>query len=142
VLGHEIGHVIHRHASEHMAKGQLGSLLATAVGVGASDERGRGYSAAVLAQVANQMVQLRYGRKDEHESDIYGIRYMVQAGYDPSGIVGVMEVLREASKGASGPSFMQTHPLPDDRIQEIDQTIKKMFPNGVPKELTKGRPLP
>jgi beta-barrel assembly-enhancing protease len=142
VLGHEIGHVIHRHASEHMAKGQLGGMLATAVGVGASDERGHGYSAAVIAQVANQAIQLKFSRSDESESDAYGIKYIVQAGYDPRGMLGVMQILKEASKGARGPSFMMSHPLPDDRLQEIAARIKEMFPSGIPKELTEGRALP
>ncbi len=44
VLGHEIGHVVHRHGAEHMAKGQLGQLLVTAVGVAGSDERQSGRS--------------------------------------------------------------------------------------------------
>src|SRR5207302_6433444 len=53
VLGHETGHVIGRHSAEHMAKGQLGQMLATAVGIGASDDRGRGYTAIIAAQMAN-----------------------------------------------------------------------------------------
>src|SRR4051812_15020729 len=31
VLGHEIGHVIGRHAAEHMAQGELGQILSVAV---------------------------------------------------------------------------------------------------------------
>ena len=46
VLGHEIGHVINRHAAEQMAKGQLGQLLTLAVGVGASGDDDRGRKAA------------------------------------------------------------------------------------------------
>ena len=141
VLGHEIGHVVGRHASEHMAKGQLGSMLATAVGVGASDNRGRGMGAAVAAQAANQMFQLKFGRADENESDSFGLRYMAQAGYDPREMLGVMEVLRAASKGGRTPEFMATHPLPDTRLREIEATIREMFPNGVPEQLTKGRAL-
>src|SRR5207248_10584003 len=80
VLGHETGHVIGRHASEHMAKGQLGGALATAMGVGASDDRGRGYGTAIAAQVANQMLQLKFSRTDESEADSFGVRYMTQAG--------------------------------------------------------------
>src|SRR5215204_3612422 len=45
VLGHEIGHVIGRHSAEQMAKGQLGQLLTTAVGVGASGGNDRGRTA-------------------------------------------------------------------------------------------------
>ncbi|MEA2711109.1 MAG: hypothetical protein QOF78_3710, partial [Phycisphaerales bacterium] len=141
VLGHEIGHVIGRHASEHMAKGQLGSMLATAVGVGASDERGRGMGAAVAAQAANQMLQLKFGRNDETESDNFGLRYMTQAGYDPREMLGVMEILRSASKSGRSPEFMMTHPLPDTRLREIEATIQQMFPSGIPAQLTKGRSL-
>ena len=141
VLGHEIGHVIHRHAAEHMAKGQLGGMLATAVGVGASDERGRGAGAAIAAQMANQMLQLKFGRADETESDTFGLRYMAQAGYDPREMLHVMEVLKGASKGGRTPEILATHPLPDTRLTEIDQKIKEMFPSGVPDQLKKGREL-
>jgi beta-barrel assembly-enhancing protease len=141
VLGHEMGHVIGRHASEHMAKGKLGAAIATAVGVGASDERGRGMGAAVAAQMANQLIQLRFGRKDESESDNWGLRYMAQAGYDPRAMLGVMEILRDASKGGRQPEWMSSHPLPENRLTEIEQRVKEMFPNGVPKELSEGRPL-
>ena len=141
VLGHEIGHVIGRHASEHLAKGQLGATLATAVGVGASDDRGRGVGAAIAAQVANQMLQLKFGRNDESEADRFGLRYMSQAGYDPREMLHVMEILRDASKRGSTPEFMMTHPLPQNRLTEIEATIKEMFPNGVPEQLSKGRAL-
>src|SRR4051812_725563 len=142
VLGHEVGHVIGRHASEHMAQGQLGGALATAVGVGASDDRGRGYGAAVATQVANQMLQLKFSRSDESEADNFGLRYMTQAGYDPRAMLGVMQILREASKGGRTPEIMATHPLPDTRIREVEARIKEMFSDGVPKQLTEGRPLP
>ena len=142
VLGHEIGHVIGRHASEHMAQGQLGGALATAVGVGASDDRGRGYGAAVAAQVANQMLQLKFSRGDESEADNFGLRYMTQAGYDPRAMLGVMQILKQASAGGRTPEIMATHPLPDTRLREVDEKIKQMFAEGVPKQLTEGRPLP
>jgi predicted Zn-dependent protease len=146
VLAHEIGHVIHRHAAEHMAKGELGGMLATAVGVGASDDgqggRGRGMGAAVAAQMANQIIQLRFGRKDETESDTYGLRYMVQSGYDPRAMLDVMEVLKNASKSGRTPEILATHPAPQDRLDDIARRIKELLPSGVPSELTTGRRLP
>lgn len=142
VLGHEIGHVIHRHAAEHMAKGQLGGALATAVGVGASDERGSGMGAAVAAQMANQVIQLKFGRNDEIESDDYGLRYMAQAGYDPRAMLKVMEVLRDAGGRGGTPAILATHPAPQSRLEAIEAKINKLFPGGVPGELTEGRPLP
>src|SRR3954447_20595285 len=140
VLGHETGHVINRHAAEHMAKGELGGMLATAVGVGASgDERGRGQMAAIAAMMANQAVQMKFSRNDETEADNYGLRYMTQAGYDPREMLGVMEILRDTSKGGRGPSFMASHPMPEDRLREIQAKINEMFPNGIPGRLSKGK---
>ena len=81
VLGHEAGHVVARHAAEHLAKQQLGRALVTAVGVATTDERGGAQQAAVIAQAVNQVVSLRYGRDDELESDRLGFRFMTEAGY-------------------------------------------------------------
>ncbi len=142
VLGHEIGHVVHRHAAEHMATGQLGQTLVGAVAVGASGGEDRGRMATMAAMLANQMFQLKYSRNDELESDDYGLRWMVQAGYDPSEMLTVMRILKEASGGGGrGPSFMQTHPDPDARVAKIQEFLKENFSSGVPAELTKGRPL-
>lgn len=141
VLGHEIGHVINRHAAEHLATAQLGQSLVMAVGVAGSDEQGRGQAAAMAAAFVNQMIQLRYGRDDELESDRYGLQYMVQAGYDPSAMVEVMKILRDASGGARGPGWTQTHPDPEARIQRIEGWLKETYPGGVPRELTRGRNL-
>ncbi len=142
VLGHEIGHVINRHAAEHMAKGQLGQMLATSAGVAASDESGRGQGAAMAAMMVNQMVQLKYGRDDEKESDTFGLKYMQQAGYAPDAMLGVMKILGEASKGGKQPEFLSSHPHSETRIEVIKEYLAKNFPNGVPETLTKGKALP
>lgn len=141
VLGHEVGHVIHRHGAEHMATGQLGSMLATAVGVAASDDRGHGQMAAMAAQMANQMVQLKYGRSDELESDAYGLRLMLDLGYDPAEMLGVMRILQEASKGSHQPEMLLTHPYPENRIAQINEILEKYRADIAAKQLTKGAPL-
>ena len=124
-----------------MNTGVFGGTLATAVGVGASDDR-HGYGAAIAAQVANQMLQLKFSRSDESESDAYGLKYMAQAGYDPRQMLGVMEILRDASRGGRTPEMLATHPMPQTRLNEIQEKLKAMFPNGVPTSLTEGGSLP
>jgi predicted Zn-dependent protease len=141
VLGHEIGHVIGRHSAEQMAKGQLGQLLATAVGVGASDSQGGGQGAYVAAQMANQMIMLKYGRGDESEADTFGCKFMAEAGYDPSEMLGVMKILEEASKGNRQPEFLASHPYPETRYEATKAFLAKNYPNGVPATLTKGKSL-
>jgi predicted Zn-dependent protease len=123
VLGHEIGHVINRHAAEHMATGQLGQLMTMAVGVAATDEQGRGQRAAMVAAMINQMLQLKYSRNDELEADRVGMDYMTQAGYDPAAMLGVMRILSDASKGGRTPAILSTHPYPEQRLEEIKRYL-------------------
>lgn len=130
VLGHEMGHVIERHSAEQMAKSQLGQAFIMAVGVGATDPSHPSYgmSAAMIASFVNNMVKLRYSRKDESEADLWGLKLMEQAGYDPRAMIQVMQIL----KGAAGPGhsveMFQTHPNPDLRIHDIQVYLQQHPP--------------
>ena len=90
MLGHEIGHVLARHSSERLAKQQLTQGLISAVVVGSGD-----YTSAQIAQMAGSMINMKYGREDELESDALGMRIAFEAGYDPRAMAGVMEVLAQ-----------------------------------------------
>ncbi|BAZ46019.1 hypothetical protein NIES4102_30470 [Chondrocystis sp. NIES-4102] len=140
VLGHEAGHVIGRHGAEHLAKQQLGSALVNAVGIAASDSPEGSRQAAILAQAVNQMVNLKYGREDELESDRLGLQFMTEAGYSPIGIVELMKILNSARGSAGGqPEFMSTHPNPENRIGQLINIIEQEYPNGIPGELEEGK---
>ncbi len=141
VLGHEIGHVIERHSAQQMASGQLGQLLTVAIGVGSSGQDDGGRKAQMAAAMANQMLTLRYSRGDESQADDIGLKYMAQAGYDPRQMLEVMKILKEASGGGGQPEFLQTHPLPETRLEAIQKAIETTYPDGVPSDLSKGRPL-
>lgn len=130
ILGHEIGHVVARHGAQRIAKAELTEGLTGAVVVASGDAR-----SAQVAQVVGQLVNMSYGREDELESDRLGVRLMAEAGYDPRGMIRVMEILRDAGGGANQPEFFSTHPNPDNRIERIRQAIDEVFPNGVPEGL-------
>lgn len=132
VLGHEIGHVVGRHSSEQMAKSNLINGLTTALVVGASGDGG-GMETARIAQMVGQMVNMKYGRSDELESDKLAVLFLLQAGYDPEAMIRVMEVLRDASGGGSQPEFMSTHPAPANRIEVIRAEIAKLRKEGKDK---------
>jgi beta-barrel assembly-enhancing protease len=132
VLGHEIGHVIARHSSERLAKQQLTQGLIGALVVGSGD-----YTTAQIGQMVGGMINMKYGREDELESDALGIRIMAEAGYDPRAMLRVMEVLAQASGGSRQPEFASTHPAPENRMARIKEQIGKQFPGGVPEGLAK-----
>lgn len=130
VIGHEIGHVLSRHGNERLAKQNLTAGLAGAAGVAAGDAQ-----SAQLAQAIGQMVNMKYGRDDELESDRWGVRLAVLAGYDPRAMFGVMKVLEEASGGGGQPEFLSTHPKPANRVAYVQQVIAEEFPSGLPEGL-------
>ncbi len=138
VFGHEIFHAVGRHGAEHLAKQQLGSSLVNAVGIAASGGNDGGQTAAMIAQAAGQLANLRYGRQDESESDRYGLQFIVEAGYDPRGIVELMQILARNSGGRQ-PEFLSSHPDPGNRLETLKGQIQKMFPQGIPKNLEDGR---
>ena len=138
VLGHEVGHVVARHGAQHIAKQQLTQGLTGAAVMASYDPNDPAKStrnAAVAAAIGN-LVNLKYGRGDELEADTLGVRFMGEAGYDPRSLIKVMEVLKKAGGKSRQPEFFSTHPNPDNRIEHIQDAIKKQYPQGVPAGLT------
>ena len=130
VLGHEIGHVLERHGSQRMAKGGLIQGI-----VGAAGVAGGGQQSASMASYIGNIVNMKYGRADELESDRWGIELMMLAGYSPEHLMTVMDVLEKTSGGGGGPEFMSTHPRPANRREYIQSIIQEKFPNGLPPGL-------
>lgn len=136
VLAHEIGHVVARHSAEHMAKAKLTEGLTGAAVMASYDpENPSSASVAQVAALVGQVVNMKFGRDDELESDRLAVRYMADAGYDPRSMIRVMEALAEAGGPNRQPEFFSTHPNPENRIENIREAIAQEFPNGVPDGL-------
>ena len=95
----------------------------------------RSQGAAQVAALIGQLVNMKFGRDDELQSDRLGVQFMSEAGYDPRSMVRVMEILAAASEGNRPPEFFSTHPNPENRIARIQEAIAEEFPNGVPEGL-------
>lgn len=124
VLGHEIGHVIGRHSAEQMAKQELLGGLAGAASVALSDPNSPNGSAYIAQYVAN-LVNLKYGRDDELESDDFGVKYMVATGRNPEAMIEVMDILAQAGGPNRPAEFQSTHPSPENRVMKIKEAMAK-----------------
>lgn len=120
VLGHEIGHVIHRHGAERMAKMDLTNGLTGAAVIASGD-----YNTQQAAQMIGNLINMKYGREQELESDDFGVRLMMESGYDPSQLKGVMDILESGSGGGSKPEWQSTHPSHENRRETIEESIEK-----------------
>lgn len=117
VLGHEVGHVLGRHSSERIADAGLWQGLSQAGSVGMD-------AGGIIAGIGQNKL-LTNGRDDELESDDLGVRFLIKAGYDPYEMIGVMEILKSAAGPNRVPEFKSTHPDPENRIEQIKESIEK-----------------
>ena len=120
VIGHEIGHVTARHSASQMSRQQFQQI---GVGVGSILSSDVASVAGVLSAGLG-LLNLRYSRGDESQSDELGVRYMTRAGYDPNALVGVFQTLALAGGGGgSVPGWATTHPDPVNREEDVREII-------------------
>jgi predicted Zn-dependent protease len=127
VLGHEIAHVVARHSAEHIAKAKLTEGLTGAAVIATYDpDNPASASSAQVAALIGQLINLKFGRDDELESDYLGVCFMNDTGYDPEEMVTVMQILAASSQGERPPEFFSTHPNPEQRITRIQQAVQNV----------------
>jgi predicted Zn-dependent protease len=121
ILAHEVGHVVARDTMAAISR-QIGmAALVTAVrvsGVSGRAARGADFIAAVLS--------LQYTRDDEREADLVGLSYMIQAGYDPNGMVETMQILQELQT-IRPVEFFSSHPNPESRLAYLRERIARRY---------------
>jgi predicted Zn-dependent protease len=68
---------------------------------------------------------MRFGREDELQSDVLGVSYMENGGYNPCEMLNVMQILAEAGGPTRQPEFFSTHPNPENRMENIRAAIEE-----------------
>ncbi|WP_425068622.1 M48 family metalloprotease [Reyranella sp.] len=124
-VGHELGHLVQRHAAQRARVRQ--SVLEAAIDAAAASG-----SVTVGRAVAQDglLALRRYSREQELEADRLGLGYIVKAGYRGDAMASLIERLRQQSAleaqimGESPdvgdrPSAASTHPVPIERTSAI-----------------------
>lgn len=120
VMGHEIAHADRRHGANQMITQYSASVLINILTSGTSQE---------LAGLAANLLLLKYGRADETEADDYSVRYLLGTEYDPQGAKYFFQKLN-AQGGQQVPEFLSTHPNPENRVLNIEETWKCLGSGG------------
>jgi predicted Zn-dependent protease len=66
-------------------------------------------------------------RSLEYEADRMAIVIAARSGYDPFGLVAVLQMLAQAHGDGDGASVFATHPAPGDRIAELERLGPSIF---------------
>jgi len=119
VLGHEIVHAAASHSAQSMSQGML--LQAGVMGAAVATQ-GTNYAnlAQMGAGLGAQLITQKYGRDAERESDLYGMQYMVRAGYDPQGAVNLQRTFLQLSESKQQDwltGLFASHPPSQERLQ-------------------------
>ena len=113
VLAHEIGHIASRHSIEQMRQTAITRGLASAAGLD------RNIAVQLGVELALQRPR---SREDEYEADHRGIQTLARAGYDQRAMIAFLQKLRNQP---TPPTFLSTHPAPDDRIAALRREISR-----------------
>ncbi|MCP4000301.1 MAG: M48 family metalloprotease, partial [Gammaproteobacteria bacterium] len=134
VLGHEIVHAAARHGAKGMERG---ILLQGAVAVAGIASQGSSYANLAVrgSQIAAGLINQKYGRNAELESDLYGMKYMSRAGYDPRAAISLQETFLRLSKEAGRETdwlsgLFSSHPPSQERIDANRATAKTLPESG------------
>jgi len=136
VLGHEIVHSAASHGAQSQSRGMLlqGAVLAGGIATGAAtDDQGYTQVALLGGMVGAQLISQRYSREAERESDLYGMRYMKRAGYNPRGAVELQETFVRISEGREPDAFsalFASHPPSRERLENNRQLLAELGDAG------------
>jgi predicted Zn-dependent protease len=118
VMGHEIAHADRRHSANQMLK-QYGVETLIQIFTSGSTQQ--------IAQIGSQLLSLKFSRTDETEADDYSVRYLLGTEYDPQG---AKYFFQKISGSSRVPEFLSTHPNPDNRVLNIEETWKCLGSGG------------
>ena len=128
VLAHEVAHAVAHHGAERISR----VLVVNGVGMALISQFTKmdaaSKNALMLAYGLGTTLgtELPHSRLQESEADRIGLIYMARAGYDPAEAIKFWERFAEynrAQGGSSTPWFLRTHPLDEQRIEDLKRLL-------------------
>lgn len=117
VIGHEIAHAEQRHSSKALQR-ELGIQLLLNIALG--NDQG------AVTDVLRQLGSLKFSRSAETEADDFSVAYLSNdaSPYECTGAAGFFQKISAEGDGATPPEFLSTHPNPENRVENIQQTAE------------------
>lgn len=117
VIGHEIAHVLARHANERVSNAYTAQTALTLVGASGVAS---GELMALLGMGTQVGILLPFSRTQESEADLIGLDVMARAGFDPRQSVILWQNMNAARTSGAPPEFLSTHPSDATRMAQLN----------------------
>lgn len=111
VLSHEFNHVLQHHGLERVVK-QIGLTAVLSILLG--DQQGL---IGLTRQISGELLTLKFGRAQETEADVTGLRLLRKAKIDSNGLVRFFE--RMAEQQGDPIEMLSTHPMSAARVERL-----------------------
>lgn len=150
-LAHEIAHVVKKHQlaaiQSSLSSGALADIGKDLASSEISRRGGGGVGGAVVTELKSRAAgigidALKNGvflrpldRGMEYDADGMAVVLAARAGYDPYGLVGVLQMLEGLKGDGSGIDIMSTHPAPTDRVAELERAMGRLDRYGSQPQL-------
>jgi predicted Zn-dependent protease len=121
VLGHEMAHVIRRHAIDRLLKQKVLSAVTLV-------SPGRGALASWIRQAGFQSLERAYSQDQEFEADELSLLLMRAAGFDPAAAIRMLQRLGQLDRTPDPlglGAYLSTHPPLEDRVLRLRRVISK-----------------
>ncbi len=128
VLGHEITHVVLKH---HLNELQRAARLDLATQAAQAGVQSQGYNSSLdqaafdkVSNATRNLYSTGLDKGDEFDADRAGVVLAARAGYDPYGLLAVLQTLQGVDpKSSSMQLLLATHPSPSDRIAALSAAM-------------------
>lgn len=131
LLGHETGHVCARHTAARASQGSILSVILSGLGAALGGGVG-GQAAQGLGGLGAGALMASYSRDDERQADALGMEYMVRAGYNPLGMIQLMDFLmsQEKERPSDVSKIFADHPMSDERYRTALEQANTRYPQA------------
>ncbi len=120
VLAHETAHVSSRHVIKRLQERSTAdvalNLLSRVTDINFNNR---------LTQIGEAVLFQKFSREDENEADLVGTQMMVKAGYNPLGMVQMLEKLNALNARGVVIPFLQSHPSSESRARLVEEYIQR-----------------
>ena len=123
ILAHEVAHVGHKHALQSIQRARFFKGVGKITAVSMKGEKGQQYE-AMIGDLQSTLFDRGLDQNMEFEADRTAMETAFRTGYDPSGLIEVLEELKriEARSQKRG-SWFSTHPPLSQRIGKCQNQL-------------------
>lgn len=130
IIGHEVGHIVHKDSKEAFRKSLLTSAVKDAVA--AANDKVATLTNSQLGDLAESFMGAQFSQKAEYAADKYGYDFLKRSGKDPKAMADGLRVLvrLQEEMGASGKTskinqLFASHPESAKRAETLDQLYEE-----------------